>query len=287
MTEAGAAPPPRSAGALLAAEREKQGLSRADVAQRLCMSVSQVEALEAGDFSRLAPGPFVKGFARNYARVLGLDAESVVSLVLRDVPAAPPPALAVPSQEIRFDPFGRKWSAAAVRASVIAGLVLVVGVGSLYWWLNVYPAKPASVVTPAPAPTPAELPGLAPPIATPLAEAAPGVPPAPAPAASDTPAPAIQPALSAGTASAAAPAANGLSRLRFVTQERTWVEVIDRAGERVASRHLEPGVVSEFLGRAPLQVAIGNAPAVRLTFNDREVDLAPHTRSAVARFTLQ
>ena len=274
MTDASNVLPPLSAGALLAAEREKQGLSRADVAQRLCMSASQVEALEAGDFSRLPTGPFLKGFARNYARLLGLDAEAVVGLVLRDLPAAPPPTLAVPSQEIRFDPFGRKWSPAAVRASMVAMLVLVVGVGSLYWWLNVYPAKPVSVTAPAAAPAQAELPGLAPPIATPPADPSP--PPAPAPAPEPTPA-----------AKAPAAAANGLSRLRFVTLERTWVEVIDRSGERVASRHLEPGNVAEFLGRAPLQVAVGNAPAVRLTFNDREVDLAPHTRSAVARLTLE
>lgn len=288
MTDVPAASPPRSAGALLSAEREKQGLSRADVAQRLCMSVSQVEALESGDFSRLAPGPFVRGFARNYARVLGLDAESVVGLIQRDLPSTPPPALAVPSQGIQFDPFGRKWTPAALRASIVAALVLVASVGSLYWWLNVYPAKPVPVAAPSGSAPPAELPGLAPPIGNgapaevaPLP--APAVAPAPAaPAASEAPPP--QPV----NVAAARPASpGGLARLRFVTQERTWVEIIDGSGERVASRHIEPGNPSEFLGRPPLRVAIGNAPAVRLTFNDREVDLAQHTRAAVARFTLE
>ena len=36
-------------GARLAAERERQGLSRADIAQRLHMSASQIEAIESGD----------------------------------------------------------------------------------------------------------------------------------------------------------------------------------------------------------------------------------------------
>ncbi len=293
MTDANEAPPPRSAGSLLATEREKQGLSRVEVAQRLCMSASQVEALEAGDFSRLATGPFLKGFVRNYARLLGMDAESVVSLVLRDLPAAPQPALAVPSQEIRFEPFGRKWSPAAMRASIAAMLVLVAGIGSLYWWLNVYPAKPRPVAEPAATLAPAELPGIAPPVAGSSAESSPssslsgdGVPAGSSAPAGGTPA-AQPPSTPVAAEAPAAAASNGLSRLRVVARERTWVEVIDRSGTRVASRNLEPGVAAEFLGQAPLRVAVGNAPGTRLTFNDREVDLAPHTRAAVARLVLE
>ena len=41
--------PPPPLGQLLAGERERQGMSRADVAQRLHMSTWQVEALETGD----------------------------------------------------------------------------------------------------------------------------------------------------------------------------------------------------------------------------------------------
>jgi transcriptional regulator with XRE-family HTH domain len=51
---------PRSASA--------RNLSRADIAQRLRMSVSQVEALELGDYARLPRGTFLRGFVRNYAR---------------------------------------------------------------------------------------------------------------------------------------------------------------------------------------------------------------------------
>ena len=292
MNEANEAPPPRSAGSLLATEREKQGLSRADVAQRLCMSASQVEALEAGDFARLASGPFLKGFVRNYARLLGMDAEAVVSLVLRDLPAAPQPALSVPNQDIRFEPFGRQWSPVAMRASIVAMLVLVAGIGSLYWWLHVYPAKPMPVAKPAATLAPAELPGIAPPVAGSSAESSPSSSPATdsAPAAPFPPAggaAAAQPLPVPVSAPAPAAASNGLSRLRLVTRERTWVEVIDRSGARVASRHVEPGVAAEFFAQAPLRVAIGNAPGTRLTFNDREVDLAPHTRAAVARLILE
>ncbi|HEY2630065.1 MAG TPA: RodZ domain-containing protein [Usitatibacter sp.] len=32
---------------------------------------------------------------------------------------------------------------------------------------------------------------------------------------------------------------------------------------------------------------MGNAPEVRLYYNDREFDLEPHTKVAVARFTVE
>ena len=179
-----------------------------------------------------------------------------------------------------------------MRASIVAMLVLVAGIGSLYWWLNVYPAKPMPVAEPAATLAPAELPGMAPPVAAPAPESlALSLPPSEAtPAATPLPAgsaPAAQAPSKPLPAEALPAASNGLSRLRLVTRERTWIEVIDRSGTRVASRNVEPGVAAEFVGQAPLRVAIGNAPGTRLLFNDREVDLAPHTRAAVARLILE
>src|SRR5512138_1945899 len=83
-------------GQALAAEREKQGLSRADVAQRLHMSAYQVEALESGDYARLPQGTFLRGFVRNYAKVLGLQADAMVAL-LADGSAAERPGIVVPT----------------------------------------------------------------------------------------------------------------------------------------------------------------------------------------------
>jgi cytoskeleton protein RodZ len=39
-------------------------------------------------------------------------------------------------------------------------------------------------------------------------------------------------------------------------------------------------------GRGPFTLVIGNASHVRVLHNDREVDLRPHTKVEVARFTL-
>jgi cytoskeleton protein RodZ len=253
------------------------------MAQRLHLSVSQVEALETGDFGRLAGGPFVKGFVRNYARVLGIDPEPLVSLVLRDVPSVPPPSLAVPNQGIRFDPFGRRLGPATLRAAIAAVALLLLGIGVLYWWLNVYPAAPKPVLVSTPADTRStELPGVAPPL--------PAEPAAPAPVvASPSPQPsrAEPPVRAEPRAEPAATTPAGLARVRLLAAERTWVEIVDGAGERVTSRHIEAGAPAEFLGRPPLRVSIGNASATRLNNPGRVVDPPPHTRSAVARLTLE
>ena len=140
---AGNAPIPeaqRSPGVLLAAERERQGLSRADIAQRLHMSASQVEALEGGDYARLPSGTFLRGFVRNYARILGLDPNTALRALSGDAPGEKAPAIVVPSQNIRFDPIGARLGSPYVRALAIAATVIVLGFAALYWWFYIRPA---------------------------------------------------------------------------------------------------------------------------------------------------
>src|SRR6187455_2042146 len=88
-------------GQVLAAERERQGLSRADVAQRLHMSTWQIEALETGDYARLPKGMFLRGFVRNYTKVLGLNSDAALDALSSVAPNTPAPAIVVPTQNIR------------------------------------------------------------------------------------------------------------------------------------------------------------------------------------------
>ncbi|NJD87532.1 MAG: helix-turn-helix domain-containing protein, partial [Betaproteobacteria bacterium] len=203
-TENAAAAPASSPGAILATERERQGLARADIAQRLHMSVSQIEALESGDYARLPRGTFLRGFVRNYARALGLDPEPVVGLLAQDAPRENAPRIVVPSQNIRFDPLGQRLANPYVKAAGIAAALLVLGFAAMYWWLFIRPQGVQSTVVkkpaveasrPAPAPIPEPAPAE-PPRDTPLpAETAAKVvePPAASPPAAPTPA-APQPA---------------------------------------------------------------------------------------------
>lgn len=65
-------------GKLLRLERERRGLTIAQVAGELHMDSGVARALEAGDFASLGAPIFVKGHLRNYAKLLGMDGEKIV-----------------------------------------------------------------------------------------------------------------------------------------------------------------------------------------------------------------
>src|SRR5207249_6781224 len=69
------------AGAQLRATREAFGLSLEEVAQQLKLAPRQVIALEDEDFAQLPGRTFVRGFARNYARLLNLDGDQLLALL--------------------------------------------------------------------------------------------------------------------------------------------------------------------------------------------------------------
>ena len=60
-------------GQTLQYEREKQGLTVGSVAQRLCLSKSLIERLEAGDTAALPETVYVRGYIRAYCSLLGMD----------------------------------------------------------------------------------------------------------------------------------------------------------------------------------------------------------------------
>jgi cytoskeleton protein RodZ len=77
------------------------------------------------------------------------------------------------------------------------------------------------------------------------------------------------------------------SVLKFRFKGESWVEIRDSKGRILLSRLNAPGSEAEVAGKPPFNVVVGNAPEVRLFYNDQEFDLEPHTRVAVARFTVE
>lgn len=74
-------------GARLAAAREAQGLSRAELAQRLHIGPEQLAALEVADLPQLPEQVFVIALARRLAQTLDLDVEEAIQ-ALRRQPAS-------------------------------------------------------------------------------------------------------------------------------------------------------------------------------------------------------
>ncbi|MBX3651547.1 MAG: helix-turn-helix domain-containing protein [Burkholderiales bacterium] len=264
-------------GRALADARAAKGMTVAEVAAQLKLSVSQVVALEADDYAKL-PGPvFVRGFVRNYARLLDRDPEKLADSV--DLPHASMPAsAAVPvSREIPF-PAGKSanWLPYA------AGLAVLVGIIAIY---ELFYAAPPSVTVSVqqPVTTPVfQPPAVADEVLAVSAVAA--GPPAPA----AVPEPVVrETGVAEKPREAPVPKPSGMAEVRFVFGSASWVEVRDRS-ERVLLSQLNPaGSEQRVTGRPPLSVVVGNARDVSLTFNGKPFDLVPHTRVEVARFILE
>ncbi len=69
----------QSLGQKIKAIREQNGLSLGDVAERLKLSVRQVEALENDQFDRLPGVVFTRGFFRSYAKMLKMDDAEIMA----------------------------------------------------------------------------------------------------------------------------------------------------------------------------------------------------------------
>lgn len=313
----------RTLGQTLAAERERQGLSRSDAAQRLHMSAWQVEALESGDYGKLPKGTFLRGFVRNYAKVLGLSADPVLEMLPEDAPRDRKPGIVVPTQNIRFDPIGDRLQNPYVKASALAFVALALGFAAMYWVFFIRPAQTAgtavrkSAEAPAPAraaprpeltaqapvavpetpariePAKSEPPKSAPLKAEPPKTEAPK--PAPPKAEPPKPEPArAEPPRAAAAAPAVDPARGETLRvgtdgkvIRFRFKGSSWVEIRDKKGKVLLSRLNPAGSEAEVAGQPPFNVVIGNAPEVQVFYDDHEFNLEPHTKVAVARFTVE
>ncbi|WP_106419730.1 RodZ domain-containing protein [Salinicola tamaricis] len=68
-----------SAGEMLRAERERQGLSLDEVALQLNLRPSVVEGLEQDNFEQVPIAAYRRGYVRAYARLLGMNERQVVS----------------------------------------------------------------------------------------------------------------------------------------------------------------------------------------------------------------
>ncbi len=281
---------PAQFGRQLAAARESGGLSVADVARQLRLSPSQVEAIEAGAYERL-PGPvFARGFVRNYARLMNLDPEVLLAGAEQRLRSSAEREPEIPrSVNIPF-PTGREfnWRRYVIVAPVLLVFLVLVIIFEVYREdASDVTVKSGPVVPPPPqavARVPEAAASAVPQVAT--AREAEVKPALTLDATALSGQPAVErPAPPAVTA--AVERKRGEHQIKLVFERQSWVEIHDRAGRVIFSRLNAAGTEQEVSGEPPLKLVVGNARGVRLTYDGRPVDLAPHTNVAVARLTLE
>lgn len=291
---------PATAGGMLRAAREKQGLHIAALAAAIKVSPRKLEALENDRHDELPDATFVRALAQTVCRTLKIDARPVLELL----PPAPSVALE-PGSGGLGTPFRERpgrvepgLSPGKVRPLVWAAAVLVLLALAVYfaptsWWQRFSRAAPAageaSSVT-LTAPVSVALP-VAPDVAASGTAAASVV--ASAPAGTATPSlpqaaasqAMVETVFSAPPAEASpGPTVSGVLQLRCT--EESWVEVRDARGQSLLSRNVQPGESVGLDGVLPLRVTIGNAAATQLAFRGQPVNLASRTRDNVARLEL-
>ncbi len=71
---------PVSIGVILTNARKHAALSQADVAAQINLSTDTIKALEEDTYKELPEPTYTRGYLRNYARTVGIDAEDLISL---------------------------------------------------------------------------------------------------------------------------------------------------------------------------------------------------------------
>ncbi|WP_126444666.1 helix-turn-helix domain-containing protein [Sulfuricystis multivorans] len=262
-----------SVGSQLRAAREAAQLTPDDVAQALKFSPRQIAALEADDYAALPGATIVRGFVRNYARLLKLDATKLLQQLDDALPSGPVEVRPPDNMGIASERRGLRESSPLLTLSLV--LLLAAALLMLWHFFGPVPQRAAPAAAGAessigqttnqppasPAPTPV----------TASADT-------PVTASADSPVPA--PA-DVATGQGSSPA------LHFSFADRSWVEVVDANKQVLHSGENPPGSELNLVGQPPFDIVIGNATKVTLSYDGKPIDLAPHTRAEVARLRLE
>lgn len=283
---------------LLKEAREAAGLHIAALAAALKVPVKKLEALEAGRYSELPDLTFARALASSACRQLKVDPVPV----LQQIPIGSAPKLGDrgPSLNASFNA-GRDEEAFnplswLSRPALLAAIALLLGALVIVFLPKAESPPVVSSVVEAPLAGPIPAVEPTPPreqLGDPVPNGDPAVLPvqptlepsspanaAGAPATADAPTP-TAPAVVA----AAAPVSSSL--LSIAATGESWVEVVNGTGNVVAQRLLQAGDVLDFSAAPPYTVVLGKADAARVSVRGLPFDVAPFSRSNVARFEVK
>ena len=278
MEAAGSAMENLSVGARLQAARQAAGMSINDVSQRIKLTPKQIEILEGDRFEQLGL-VFSRGFVRNYARLVGLDADDLV-VEIPNISRIKNDSLSIHDEHIPLSKgLSQYWLiVVSITLALIVGVPLFV-----YHWLSAddIPVKVALSTKPkAPKLMAHTLPAASTPPTMPYKTQIQPAQVAPAPV--TTSLKAVTPA----SATNAVPATMGAGQLQFQFKQDSWVEIRNGNQHLLLSHLYHAGETANLSVTPPLLLTIGNAANVKLKYNDRPVDITPHAPSTVARLTL-
>lgn len=314
---------PSGCGNVLKAEREAQGLSLSEVCKSLRLSVNQIQAIEEDDFANLPKQSIVRGFIRNYARLLKIDAEPILKAFQNIVPDEAPLSLSVKAtadesvigaKEMKFTP--------KIIANIAFGLMVLFALAYLYTHYIKPHAKTVDGLAlnadeiqkispdmmPLPLPNPVNQPSKNETTSAVSIQNVGATETSNSDKTNDFQSSMAstfekklntQATIESTQAEATLPALNplpianingaplpGESQLSFKLNEQSWVRVETPDGKKIFSELLQAG--SQTLNaKPPFTIIIGNASATKIAINNIDYDLTPVTRANVARVQIK
>jgi len=257
-----------SVGYLLRNARQERNMSVDDVSRQLRLSVQQVEAIEKEDYEKLPGRVFLRGFIRNYANLVKLDAAPIIQLLPDQSPVVSP---------IERTPFKIKEISFSSSQDKNGNRLIFFVLALIFFALIVYLVFPDDgwrnkseerINTPVELNTGQATMQL------------------------DLPLPSSSTGQDGRDQLVSKDPISGLNifgSLYFKFLEDAQIQVIDGGGETIFDQNNVGGSVQMVSGKRPLFVVIHNAAGVELTYNDRSIEIQPYTneRDGIARFTLE
>jgi len=268
-----------SVGETLRQQRLRRNVELQQVSEELKISSRMLEAIEADEYGKLPGGVFAKSFVRQYAAVLGLDAEEVAtqfehavqSPELARLTELRRPTLALPRMEEPRFSAGRQRS---VLPSLIAVVVVMLICSGVYaWWQRnrqlaaMRPQIPPAAETrhatpPQPAaqtqqPVPTQQPAAATTAAAPAPQTA-------------APQPVSQPGVPQPLVPDAEASGTGAVQVELVVAEPVWVSV-RRDGRSIYQGELKPNEIRTVAANTEITLRLGNAGGLTILLNGKPI----------------
>ena len=296
-----------TAGSILRAAREREGLHVAALAVSMKVPVKKLEALEADRLDLLPDAVFVRALAASVCRALKIESTSVLELL----PSSTPPKLRPEGRGINTPFTGPRYSNAsslreafAKPTGIVVSLLLIAALGVYFFpesteELTLLEGKNGSVAESSHG---LSVPSLA--VATSLRSESVAADNANGYSTSNETEPIKSAALAQNNVvqvpALAAPLTSGVGKsqssspsvladalITFKARGAAWVQVTDGKGVQLISRTLTPGEVAGISGVLPFAVVVGRSDLTTVEVRGKSFDLSGLSQNNVARFEIK
>lgn len=283
-----------SPGAALAEARKARQLSLRAVARELKLSRTTLEHIEADRFERIAP-IYRRGYVINYARLVGIDPQSLLEGMGSTEPEPLRSVLPVAGKPQRFDRFLKFATYALVTTMIVPPLVyfFVLGGARLFESEMVAGDNAGNDAISSPADKPGYRERFADALAVQPLEgmrqddshlSASALPMASIRSLSQEDS--VQEAPPAEQPGTAESGQNSVSELEVVLSEDSWVEIESADGRRLEFDLLRGGETRQYNGIAPFKLLLGRASAVELRLDGEPVAFAGQQQGGVTELVV-